>query len=340
MRHLSFISKSPEGSEHNRGDTMVATQRRYYDILIFCEDALLTRRINIGPAVVMPCPILSTQCLADQVKQFCDTLNIYVPSSNVIKEQFDSQSDKLNPSFVIAFPKLPIWEMDRLVSYLKAEMKAILGVIALNRMAYPKEIAIAYFKRENDDVTGRFILTRSYYRGNLLGGAISGEDEEKWNYHYNCIKSDNRKAEIIFHYKSANAETDLDYAYLRYWSLLEAITKQLIGKPILKNVRHLIIEAYKNRSIPASAEELSLTVGSEKFDFFQLTKMWYEFRNYTAHEGGFFVRIITDPRIGKEATRLMSAMEQEEIPFVYGEEKSLFTLKDIVDTVINYYLIQ
>jgi len=310
---------------------------KYCDIIVFCKDALITQKLKIGPATVFPCTKQSTISMADQIKDFCDELNIYIPSIDEIKNQFDQQDDKVSPNFAVCFPRVQIKEPE-LYEYLKTEIKIILGLIALNRQAYPKEFAVAYFFREGNQVRANFIILESYYRGNLAGGFISGENEKRLNQDYDLIKSSSVKMEILNHYKSANAEIDLDYAYLRYWSLLEAIAKQAYGDRKIDTVRNLIKEAYKGRPNSGDPTSLGVDIGSEYFSFEDLTEMWYAFRNYTAHEGGFFVRFASNPRIGATAKKLFAAMEKNDIPFIYGEERTLFHLKDIVNVVVKHYL--
>lgn len=310
----------------------------YFQVLVFCEDALVTNQYKVGPAIIYPCNSINTHCNAIQIRDFCKTINLYIPESVDIEALLNSEKDKKKPCFVVLFPKIMVNNYSELNLYLKKEMKKILGIISLNRSAYPVPMTTVFLKNENGKITGNFSFQRSYYRGNLLGGIISGENPITLNKHYNEISESEIKSEILDKYRFSNREIDIDYAYLRYWSVLEAISNTLFDDQHINTVRNLIIEAYGN--VETANNTIVLKLGEESFNFKQLTEIWYNLRNYTAHNGGFYNYKRSGRKVNSKVRRLINALNNNKMRFEYGEDRSLMILKDVVDRVMKHYILK
>ncbi len=163
-----------------------------------------------------------------------------------------------------------------------------------------------------DGATGQYTETRIYpeveiYSGNLLGGFLSGEDQSVLLADDRAIHSDPFLGFILYLHMEAQAEKDLDFAYFRYWNLLETIAAERVesgtpvtgfdGKQILKEdgkpfdtdgVRGRVYELVKRgmqvrdrtEEFFAAAQELSVSLWDAVY-------VWYAFRNATAHHGGY-----------------------------------------------------
>lgn len=310
----------------------------YFKVLVICEDALITSQYKVGPAIIYPCNSLNAHCNAIQIREFCKTIDLYVPESVDIESLLDSEVDKKKPCFAILFPKIIAKSSSDLSKYLMGEMKKILGIISLNRSAYPVPVATVYLKNENGKITGNFSFQRSYYRGNLVGGIISGENTETLNIQYNRITNSEIKSDILDKYRFANREIDLDYAYLRYWSVLEAISHSIYNNKHINSVRKLIIEAYDNED--TAHKSIILKLGEENFIFKQLTEIWFSLRNYTAHNGGYYNYRRNGNRPNPKVERLINALDKNKMRFVYGEDRSLMLFKDVVFRVMKHYIME
>lgn len=141
---------------------------------------------------------------------------------------------------------------------------------------------------------------------------------------------------ILNKYRFANREIDIDLSYFRYWSVLEAISTVIYNDKHLSTVKKLIQNAYGSEE--SVNQSINLKIGNIDFSFSQLTHIWYNLRNYAAHNGGLFVVLKREIRVDTKVIRLLDALQNNKIPFLYGEERSLFLLKDVTKKVVNYYL--
>jgi len=309
----------------------------YLQFLFFCDDALITKHYRIGPAEIIPCNKLSTNSRAKQIRGFLSDQGFVNIDSKGVSKYLSHAKDKLKRCFVVYFPRVYIKPTKNLFLDLKPYLKKIFGIIALNRGAYPVEKACVIIRRYSDHTHYEYHITESYYRGNLIGGSISGENPKSLNVQYEELEKDPNKREILDKYRYANRELDLDYAYLRYWSILESIVTVVYNKkPSFEVVKNLVNNSYGGEENAEIMVQLKL--GDESFDFITLLRIWYNFRNYTAHNGGLFVQKIIDDKIYSGINRLLETMNKLNMPFEYGEDRSLMKLQDVVKNVVKKYI--
>jgi hypothetical protein len=152
---------------------------------------------------------------------------------------------------------------------------------------------------------GRWLFEGRPYTGNLLGGVISGENPFMILRHLRALESDPLLALWAGLFRDARGEPDVDFAFFRFWNLLETMATGRIpsGLP----VTDLKGAALASGSKPATTEaplgrvfellkrvlqrekmsEQVFATAHPKNDLWAEAAVWYGFRNATAHHGGF-----------------------------------------------------
>lgn len=181
-------------------------------------------------------------------------------------------------------------------------VEAVLDVLALKRGARGEVTGAAIQEARNSAVT--LIHPHGHvYGGNLLGGFISGEDPHDFVAAVQVAETDSRIALHLALYAEAEREQNLDFAYLRFWGLLELVALSEIptgvvvsrfdGSPILGGNGELrttsqahprVYELVKRNLRAGSISETRGTVPNE--DLWGATGVWYARRNASAHYGG------------------------------------------------------
>jgi hypothetical protein len=186
----------------------------------------------------------------------------------------------------------------------------LLDLMALHRQSSGVSFATVVQKL-GDPISARYDDTRflseaQSYGGNLLGGFISGEDQHTLLGHDRATAADPFLALCLSLYRDAESENDADFAYFRYWSVLELIASERVvvnspvtdfsGQPILvKNQQARtshphgrVYELLKRHMQTRNSAEQNF-VGPPSTSLWEEVGVWYTFRNATAHHGGFRV---------------------------------------------------
>lgn len=137
------------------------------------------------------------------------------------------------------------------------------------------------------------------YTGNLLGGFLSGEDQHSLLIKNEAIERDPVVALATKLYREARAERNPDFAYFRYWSLLELVSDARVsreqtvvrldgsawpdGGGLTKFAAPRVYELLK--AIFQHVDQQSV-VGPAP-DLYEAVRGWYGRRNATAHHGAF-----------------------------------------------------
>ncbi|MEJ7893063.1 MAG: hypothetical protein WKF94_10515 [Solirubrobacteraceae bacterium] len=98
-------------------------------------------------------------------------------------------------------------------------------VLALTRGSSPRPLATVVEQRQQPSgVKWRIYQEDENYRGNLVGGFIAGEDQRELLAADAAMAADPLLALCVRLFRDAQGERDVDAAYFRYWSLLEALS--------------------------------------------------------------------------------------------------------------------
>lgn len=182
--------------------------------------------------------------------------------------------------------------------------EAVLDVLALRRDARG-EIVGSAVQEDGNTVEALIAPHGPTYRGNLLGGFISGEDPHDFVKEVEAVLASPRLALLLSLYAEAEAEDDLDFAYFRFWGLLELISMTHVSdgiaisdfadKPVdeygksvntgQRQSRANVYELLKQSFMAGSIGEKRPSVRGSG-TLWDATGVWYGRRNATAHYGG------------------------------------------------------
>ena len=236
----------------------------------------------------------------------------------------------------------------------------LLRLLAFNRESSGVPFATAV--QRFDPISGLYQDFKLYseialYAGNLLGGIASGEDQSLLLADDRAMRTDRFLGFVLHLHAEAQEEKDLDFAYFRYWNLLETIASERVeketsvtdfsgatiltadGKPFTTDgargrVHELVrrgmqVHDYKE-DYHQQARDLSLGL-------WEAIHVWYAFRNATTHHGGF------NPEDSKQKLQpwyevAMEAQRSGAQPRGYRQDPYFDYLKTVTRDVIHWEL--
>jgi hypothetical protein len=214
-----------------------------------------------------------------------------------------------------------------------------------------------------DPDTGQYTDTRVYpevelYRGNLMGGFLSGEDQSGLLADYRAMRANPFLGFVLYPHAEAQAEKDLDFAYFRYWNLLETIAserakaglpvtdfegEQILtpdGRPfdtrgargsVYELVKRGMLEHNQSEQTHQEARDLSISL-------WEAIRVWNGFRNATAHHGAF------DPNDERQQRQswyraAVEAQQNGAHPSGYQHDPYFDYLKAVTTDVVRWVLL-
>ncbi len=307
---------------------------KYSEIYLICSDALITYPFRIGQAEIYPLSKSGIVDLSSSIKEVFLNIGERVIELNEILEGISHSDERRSPLFCIRFPRFYI-ESDSLTLPILPYVKKIFGLLCLNRGAYCKLLGGVHIRQKDEKKDVFYMNLNSYYRGNLVGGLIAKENANLFNKQYKLLIKDNYLTEIVSKLNSAYAETDLDISYFRLWSILECISNDLLGGKKLKHIKEIIQKAHSDLG---PNYVIKLELGPLVFELEQLLKMWLNWRDITAHNGGINSFYEGKKNICFENKLMIEEMRKMNLVLDYGEDRSNLLLKDICAKVVEFYL--
>ena len=299
-----------------------------------CADCLITKPVRVGPAELYPLEPSGVLDLASSLKETLLFQGIRDVVFDEIANALINQNDRRSPLFAMSFHRI-LFNDKEVIQPLMPFIKQIFGILCLNRGSYARILGCIYLKRRKGVTQPSYANLNSYYRGNLLGGRISREIPELWNKQYALSSNDIFKTEIMSKLNSAHAETDLDMAYFRLWSILESVSNAVLGGKKLDHIEELCRQAYAPQNVE---QVVKLSLGSHEFTFKDLLEMWLDWRNLTAHHGGIYANYAGFRKAHPCNKKMIAEMQRLNMPVVYGEDRSLFILKDLCIQVVSAFI--
>ena len=307
---------------------------QYTEAHFICSDCLITQPVKIGPAELYPLSKSGIVDLSSSIKEAMLFQGIRNIPFNEIAERIFEQDDRRSPLFCMSFRRI-FRDDHSFVLSLLPYIKRIFGILCINRGAYSRLLGGIYLKQKADYKDIYYLNCNSYYRGNLIGGVLSKENPALWNKQYNLSIASAFKSEIMNKLNSAHAELDLDISYFRLWSILESISYALYGEKDLKSVKNTIIAAYQPNDVN---QNIKLKLGDKTFTFNELTLMWLDWRNCTAHNGGIYSYFEGLRKVHPKIEEMIEEMIKLGMPIEYGEDRSLMLLRDVCTKVVERYI--
>lgn len=250
-----------------------------------------------------------------------------------------------SPMTAIVVPLMWAKDFDEAFTNVRDLVERVIGLLALNRNATGRLVAIVLEQRQPDDSgKSRIYPPSRYYRGNLMGGLISGESQSTLLRQYEASGADPLLRLCCELYAEALADWSIDARFLRLWSILELLSGARIPtdqKVIRRDgttwpgrynttsyaaprVYHYIREYFD----AASLDETSTLHPAG--DLYEAVRTWYGRRNATGHYGRLAV---SDARQQDQSWYSWAARS------VSNESEWIRSLERLVQVVINHELL-
>ena len=280
----------------------------------FATRSLITRRMRLGQVEVFPLKRgLRSLELAVNVNQVLTECGC--PPVVDIEGRWAELSEQSFPLTVVHIPLVYARNYGEAMSAVERHAQAVVDVLSPYRMSYGEILAFAAVSLDFPG-GGWYRPAFEGYRGNVLGGFTSGEEPKALRNDVCNVLANPTLQLFASLYRQAAAETNLDFAYFRFWNLLEAIATQRIpkvnittfdGQPIvgadknpINTASHGAAGVYQliKSHFEAKGRNAIPFLGSSKtLDLWTLCQVWYGYRSATAHYGGF---VTGDPHQSKQ----------------------------------------
>lgn len=263
----------------------------------------LTKNIRLGQYELIPLDGLGCFDIVNLINQFLSNSNIALLNSI---EDTLNRAKQGQPTIVAHFPNVIAKDVDSAGQIVETEINLLKNLLSIHRNSYAEIVGCVLIDLGIRQMYYRIITPD--YRGNLLGGDIAGEFPRTILTQMEKVRTNNSLQLYLALYKEALKETKTEFAYFRFWNLIETIarSKNYIGTP-LRNWQGNIEKNRnsQNRTIQDSAVELvfelfretfSSGLGNESFlanhlaqgAISKIIPIWYRHRNCVVHGGGCF----------------------------------------------------
>ncbi|APG25950.1 methylamine utilization protein MauJ [Syntrophotalea acetylenica] len=292
-----------------KGIYLTQPSKKSFTVFVFLNGVIISRKMRFEQFEILPFRGKGDKELIGLVNEFlseCTSLKISFNYSEELKDTISND----NPFCVVHFPYIFCNDEQEAYKYTVEESSILSEVISAHRGSLASVVSTIIY--DNELKTSSMFTVRTPYRGNLLRGEIAGEDPFSIESILRGIKGNSLKRYFLSIYKEAVSERNIDFAYLRYWQLLETIaetkkfqTDEILhdfnGRPIshpdgsevrLNTSRSKVYELIKQHRIgekplcpPQSLNDQTVT--PTNLDLWTLVKLWLSMRNAAGHFGGF-----------------------------------------------------
>lgn len=271
-----------------------------FRVVCFVERCLLTRPVQLQGYKVMP--MNEGMGSADEAEYINSALAALGWPAQLQPGAWASRMAKERPIAVFDFPRVVAQTLEEAHDIAAALRDQTLDLFVIHRRARGSPLASFVHKAGTEEVLS--LGEVQTYTGNLLGGFLSGEDPAEIAHHVAAAISDPLISLFVSLYRDASAERNPDFAYLRFWNLLEVVSGARVepgvevtdfnGNPLLDagqpatsaRPRGRVYHQIRSQLQRANFVESSF-VRAPFDDLWHMTGVWYGFRNAAAHYGGF-----------------------------------------------------
>lgn len=273
---------------------------REFRVLAFIERCLVTRPLRLEGCEIVP--IGRGNGSMDEANLINRVLLEMGWPASMDPVAWAERTAKERPVLVIQYPRIFAESKEHAVGVAISLRDKVLDLLALHRGARGSPIALFVAEAGTDDLAA--VSEQATYTGNLLGGFLSGENPAELMAHARVASSDNLLSLFLSLHKDALSEREPDFAYLRYWGLLEVMASARVSTGIAvtdftgaalfegpdtattSRARGRIYELIKTRFQTAQLSENFL--GPDPLgNLWAMTGVWFGYRNAAGHYGGF-----------------------------------------------------
>lgn len=301
-----------------------------YMTYVFVKDCLITSRMRFGSCCIIPFDGLEFNDEINLINKFLQRNNMELFGvDEIIQRARNGQ-----PTVIMWFPNILAPSVDIARNIAVNETEHILNVLTIHRDSSGSIFGTYIIDKLKNQ--SHFEVDTPAYRGNLMGGFISGEYMPEIKKHVDKSKNDRLIQLYLSMYREALKEKSYEFSYFRFWNILETISNNLVkeddyiydGNGNIKNNNNGDFIQGKNANafnLVFETLRRSHTSMNHNFDVSRIEKnitIWNRRRNCIAHYGGCFPE---NPKVCQ-------------INHVKPHQRHVYTTcKDARDEMINQY---
>lgn len=280
---------------------------KVFQAVSFLNQVHFTKKVDYFDFQLIPFQPLKLDNVGELIWNFLKDTGLNLDEQRVKQIINDSGHQ---PTAIMIFPKVHSVDHNDNFSQVISESKRFMNLSALNRGSHGELLGTISLDLSSGDLA--FSLNSPSYRGNLMGGFVSGEDFEHTYDQIQNLRGNNKAQLFLELYNEARREKDIEFSFFRLWNILETIskTKGLIGQPLVKwDGTPVLNNRNQPRYIQNHSKELVFELLRETFSgqavhsgYFgnhlrdsdsdilmdKILTVGYQHRNCTAHRGGCF----------------------------------------------------
>lgn len=297
------IKKEADQIKHKRkqkffepiGDVQ-CEQAHDFSIFVFLSNCFLPAgTFFLEKCQAIPHDNLGVSDIVESVKSLIDktNLNLKLPDSNSVRKRLE----RFKPATVLYFPSIMALSSDAAFEFISERLHNIINLLSYRRMA--KVDVFAYLFYEKSANKAGLSIPEEVYSGNILPDFAS---ESTYLLNLEPKVARNTFIQFILNlYRYALAEKRPNFIYFSLWNILESIARykgfdieknpngsiklNMSGIPLkagaVKMVSELISKNYAKNGISPN-----FTSDRKTYSVIDMTIMWCQHRNCTAHRGG------------------------------------------------------
>jgi hypothetical protein len=273
-----------------------------YEAIVFCKDVYLSKSINFKTCKILPFEPTSNENVLSQINKYLQ------PKWNKFEKK-DIRVDILyypNPQTILSFPNVYANNHDEAIDLIMLETETILSTYSITRNSFGEVLGVAL--RDKKTLDQYLTISQMDYVGNIACGDIFGENPFLNNAIADTLRQNGFLQLCISLYNQAMHESNIEFAFAKYWSVLEMLSesKQYNDKRLHKidldgnkfkhsnstqfrpgkkdYVRELIRDfKEQNKFIDDTFSKAIPELNGKMED---LLTIWYNHRNCAVHDGG------------------------------------------------------
>jgi hypothetical protein len=334
-------------------DQPLGTEGNRYRAVLLAEGVLLSGPLQIPGMVVKP--LSNSTRGADLAQIMNDVLAQLNLHTRVLPQLWVNEHRTRRPTLVFTADDVRAPDVRRAVQTVFEVAEDVLALLALQRDAAPALLAGIIESTDVDPPQGAGWIGLSPYRGNLMGGFISGESQAAFVSLHEGLHRDPRLRLWLSLHHDALAEERWDFRVFRHFNLLETISREMFGEgsavvrfdgsPIIGGDGKPVTTSSARGKVYALLRWWSEVVSSAEGNLCApgATSLWDEvgvwvgLRDAVAHDGGYRadsgLRIKSAKRVEPAFARLRAAN-----PHLAPEWAYLRAIQEATKSVVGAFL--
>lgn len=323
---------------------------RRFSAFVFVTDLLLRTPMRLGRLEVLPQPGLAANDELYAMRRFF-TEHTAINLGDTTEQAERARRDQ--PSFVIHLPHVRGDTVEAAAETALHEAELVVLVLSRHRGGAGEVYGSVFYEHGTGQIWYR-IRTQTY-KGNLLGGIISGEDPEAIRSELETIRESERGRVYASMFREALRERDSRVLYFRFWNILETVARgqDYVGKEkrnwkggIVNNRRgepqliqdtaeDLVLELIRAKLAHRNVSERAFGQQTGNKTFEELVPIWYQRRCCVVHGGPCPCRDPLEIADKEKKQRCLDARQEHQDSPV---DPYLDALKNTVENVLQVEL--